>query len=625
MSFRILFADDSMTAQNMGKKILTDAGYDVVAVSNGAAAVKKIAEQKPDIIILDIYMPGYSGLEVCDKVRASVDTLRTPVLLTVGKMEPYKPEDANRVRADGVIIKPFEASDLLAVIKKLEERVVPRTVAMTQETVLLERPPDFTEFENPEPEIHATPATTVQGTVDVPDNMATTAAFSDMLSTESAYSLDPLPVPKTAVGVESEFSVEPSVEEAETPAPGPSFETAPPQEPAAESWPSVSAVREEVSPEPPVVEATSTKAQRNGSGEWPPVPKPTDASAADTQELEVIEPPVETAFAAPQVSAFKAYHEPELPPAAREPEVQPVPEKIEVTGSAGTTTAETPVAAEPHKFIDPGLSIDAVSLHAAPVQEENIATSASAVPAPEPAEEAKVVAESSQTSVQEEPRQDAGRQVAGTEDDFEARVAAAMSIYDEPAVERVEVESSAPVEPEPVAAEPAPVVVEEVTQSFEYTPPVISPNPVEETRVASTREWQPSSTSRESMMIASEATMVIPVYLERTVEQKQEEPAASAPVEVAAAPVQTAAPEEPAPVMEHSVPAAEESAAPAVEQSVEAHVEAALPAVAAAAAAAAPADLGANTQMISNVVDRILERLKPQMIEEISRELKQKK
>src|SRR5579872_6281095 len=108
---RILFADDSMTAQNMGKKILTDAGYDVIAVSNGAAAVKKIAEQKPDIIILDIYMPGYTGLEVCDKIRSSGHTLKTPVLLTVGKMEPYpRPEDVNRVRADGVISKPFEAS-----------------------------------------------------------------------------------------------------------------------------------------------------------------------------------------------------------------------------------------------------------------------------------------------------------------------------------------------------------------------------------------------------------------------------------------------------------------------------------------------------------------------------------
>src|SRR3954471_16211172 len=108
-----------MTAQNMGKKILVDAGYDVVAVSNGAAAIKKIASDRPDIIILDVYMPGYTGLEVCERVKAAEETSNTPVLLTVGKMEPFKPEDANRVKADGVMVKPFEASDLIAVVKNI--------------------------------------------------------------------------------------------------------------------------------------------------------------------------------------------------------------------------------------------------------------------------------------------------------------------------------------------------------------------------------------------------------------------------------------------------------------------------------------------------------------------------
>ena len=93
MSLKILLADDSMTAQNMGKKILTDAGYEVIAVSNGAAAVKKIAEHKPDLAILDIYMPGYTGLEVCERVKGTLETSRMPVLLTVGKMEPYRIED----------------------------------------------------------------------------------------------------------------------------------------------------------------------------------------------------------------------------------------------------------------------------------------------------------------------------------------------------------------------------------------------------------------------------------------------------------------------------------------------------------------------------------------------------
>ncbi len=61
---KILLADDSVTAQNMGKKILSEAGHEVVCVSNGAAALKKVSEQEPDLVILDIYMPGYSGLEV---------------------------------------------------------------------------------------------------------------------------------------------------------------------------------------------------------------------------------------------------------------------------------------------------------------------------------------------------------------------------------------------------------------------------------------------------------------------------------------------------------------------------------------------------------------------------------
>ncbi|MGZ4890283.1 MAG: response regulator, partial [Candidatus Angelobacter sp.] len=188
MSLRILFADDSMTAQNMGKKILTEAGYEVVAVSNGAAAVKKIAEQKPDIIILDVYMPGYSGLEVCEKVRGSLDTMKTPVLLTVGKMEPYKPEDANRVKADGVIIKPFEASDLLAIMKKFEERIAQTAVPpMAQQTVRLEREYQEDAIAAAEPvEHHSTGKTGMQPMVEVPDHMAGSAAFNDMLGADSS-------------------------------------------------------------------------------------------------------------------------------------------------------------------------------------------------------------------------------------------------------------------------------------------------------------------------------------------------------------------------------------------------------------------------------------------------------
>ena len=124
MARRILLADDSVTAQNMGRRILTDAGYEVVTVNNGSAALKKIAENKPDLIVLDVYMPGYGGLEVCQRVKENPETRRIPVLLTVGKLEPFKADEARRVGADSFIIKPFEATELLTVLTKLEDKIV---------------------------------------------------------------------------------------------------------------------------------------------------------------------------------------------------------------------------------------------------------------------------------------------------------------------------------------------------------------------------------------------------------------------------------------------------------------------------------------------------------------------
>ncbi len=126
MARKILLADDSVTAQNMGRKILADAGYDVITVNNGSAALKRIAESAPDLIILDVYMPGYSGLEVCQRLKDAQETAHIPVLLSVGKLEPFKPQEARRVRADAHIVKPFEASQLLTAIARLEDQMVPQ-------------------------------------------------------------------------------------------------------------------------------------------------------------------------------------------------------------------------------------------------------------------------------------------------------------------------------------------------------------------------------------------------------------------------------------------------------------------------------------------------------------------
>jgi CheY-like chemotaxis protein len=116
---KVLLADDSVPAQNMGKKILVDAGYDVLTASNGLDALRKINEAPPDIAILDIFMPGYSGLELCARLRGATPTAALPVILTVGKMEPYRSEDGEQVKSNAVIIKPFAAAELISAVRSL--------------------------------------------------------------------------------------------------------------------------------------------------------------------------------------------------------------------------------------------------------------------------------------------------------------------------------------------------------------------------------------------------------------------------------------------------------------------------------------------------------------------------
>ncbi len=123
MGLKVLLADDDMTAKNTGKKILAAAGYDVVTVSNGVAAIKKIVEVHPDIVLLDVYMAGYSGVELCKRMRATAALAKMPILLTVGKMEPFSAEPG--INADGLIVKPFDIANLITAVEKLAGRSQP--------------------------------------------------------------------------------------------------------------------------------------------------------------------------------------------------------------------------------------------------------------------------------------------------------------------------------------------------------------------------------------------------------------------------------------------------------------------------------------------------------------------
>src|SRR5882672_6378680 len=97
---------------------LKDQGIDVVAVGNGEAAVRKISDIKPDLVLADVFMPVRNGYEVCQYVKSDTALAHIPVILLVGAFDPLDEQEAQRVGADGVLKKPFVPPDpLISMVK----------------------------------------------------------------------------------------------------------------------------------------------------------------------------------------------------------------------------------------------------------------------------------------------------------------------------------------------------------------------------------------------------------------------------------------------------------------------------------------------------------------------------
>ncbi len=125
----VLVADDSPTIQKRAMGILKGEGFEVETVSNGVAAIKRLAVIHPVVVLADVSMPGRDGYEVCDYVKKSPDHSQVPVLLVASDMEPYDSARGAAVGADGIIKKPFEARELISLVVKFAEQFEAATVA----------------------------------------------------------------------------------------------------------------------------------------------------------------------------------------------------------------------------------------------------------------------------------------------------------------------------------------------------------------------------------------------------------------------------------------------------------------------------------------------------------------
>ncbi len=119
---RILLADLSPHAQRMGERILRDEGFEVATVTDGETALLRLKDLAPDLVLADISLPGRTGYEVCEYVKASGKYPQTRVILTAGPVSAYDEARAQSAGSDGFVRKPFEASVLLGTVQPLLEK-----------------------------------------------------------------------------------------------------------------------------------------------------------------------------------------------------------------------------------------------------------------------------------------------------------------------------------------------------------------------------------------------------------------------------------------------------------------------------------------------------------------------
>ena len=116
---KVLVADDDADLRELIAFTLTQAGYLVLKAADGAAALRRFAEDSADLVVLDINMPGLSGFQVCEAIRARS---RVPVMMLTVRGEEEDLVHALGLGADDYLTKPFSPRTLLARIKALLRR-----------------------------------------------------------------------------------------------------------------------------------------------------------------------------------------------------------------------------------------------------------------------------------------------------------------------------------------------------------------------------------------------------------------------------------------------------------------------------------------------------------------------
>jgi len=129
MTAKVLIVEDEAPLAEMLRYNFEAEGFRVAHADDGEEAEILVAEERPDLIVLDWMLPGVSGIEICRRLRARMDTKAVPILMLTARGE-----EGDRIRglatgADDYVVKPFSLPELMARVKAILRRAAPDRLA----------------------------------------------------------------------------------------------------------------------------------------------------------------------------------------------------------------------------------------------------------------------------------------------------------------------------------------------------------------------------------------------------------------------------------------------------------------------------------------------------------------
>lgn len=125
MSQSVLIVDDEPMARTLLRLMLVRAGFNVAEAEDGFDALDKVRKSRPDVILLDVMMPGMDGFAVCERLRNDDDTAALPIIMLSAKTDLASINKGLRVGATVYLTKPISPEDLTRHVREALENGIP--------------------------------------------------------------------------------------------------------------------------------------------------------------------------------------------------------------------------------------------------------------------------------------------------------------------------------------------------------------------------------------------------------------------------------------------------------------------------------------------------------------------